>query len=540
MRDLFLGLDCSTQSLTSLIIDFGSGKVLYRERINYDEDLPQYNTQNGVIILDNEKIIHSYPLMWVEALDILFEKMKITGIPIHNIKAVSGSGQQHGTVYLNNKFERNLKKLDRNKSLFSQLKDSFSRPTSPVWMDSSTTNQCEEIRENLGGLISTIELLGSNTFERFSGPQIRKFFQEEPELYKQTSTIHVVSSFMASILLGMNAPIDHGDGAGMNLMNMKTKQWDNRALEATAPNLRGKLPSLTEPNNIIGTLSSHFIRKFGFNPDTRLIAWSGDNPNSLIGVGLIEKGKVAISLGTSDTYFGYLKDLYLDFKGEGHVFVAPTGDYMSLICYKNGSLARERIKDNFNLNWEKFSKILNNTPPGNNGKIMLPFFFPEIVPLVLEPHVYRFGFNEKDIEGNVRGIIEAQFLSIKLHSEWIGEKPSEIYATGGASANKDILQVLANIFNTKVRLFELTDSAALGAAFRAAKSYYDLNNQIKSWNDIINKFIDFQKCIVLEPNNKYIELYEDMLMLYKNYEDYVLNKGEDPELARLDFIKKYF
>ncbi len=540
MSDLFLGLDCSTQSLTSLIIDFGSGRVLYRKRINYDEDFPQYNTQNGVIILDNEKIIHSYPLMWVEALDILFEKMKITGIPLHNVKAVSGSGQQHGTVYLNNKFERNLKKLDRNKSLFSQLKDSFSRPTSPVWMDSSTTNQCEEIRENLGGLVSTIELLGSNTFERFSGPQIRKFFQEEPELYKQTSTIHVVSSFMASILLGMNAPIDHCDGAGMNLMNIKTKQWDDRALEATAPNLRGKLPSLTEPYNIIGILSSYFVRKFGFNPDTHLVAWSGDNPNSLIGVGLIEKGKAAISLGTSDTYFGYLKDLYLDFKGEGHVFVAPTGDYMSLICYKNGSLARERIKDNFNLNWEKFSEILNNTPPGNNGKIMLPYFFPEIVPQVLEPHVYRFGFNENDIEGNVRGIIEAQFLSIKLHSEWIGEKPSEIYATGGASANKDILQVMANIFNTKVRMFELTDSAALGAAFRAAKSYYDLTNKIKSWDEIINKFIDFQKSIIIEPNKKYNDLYDDMLKLYKNYEDYILKNGEDPELARLEFIKKFF
>ncbi len=540
MSDLFLGLDCSTQSLTSLIIDFGSGRVLYRERINYDEDLPQYNTRNGVIILDNEKIIHSYPLMWIEALELLFEKMKTTKIPIHNVKAVSGSGQQHGTVYLNNKFESNLKKLNRHKSLFSQLKNSFSRPTSPVWMDSSTTNQCEEIREKLGGLVSTIELLGSNTFERFSGPQIRKFFQEEPELYKQTSTIHLVSSFLASILLGINAPIDHGDGAGMNLMNIKTKQWDIRALEATAPNLRDKLPSLTKPYNIIGTLSSYFVRKFGFSPDTRLIAWSGDNPNSLIGVGLIEKGKVAISLGTSDTYLGYLQDLHLDFKGEGHVFGAPTGDYMSLICYKNGSLARERIKNNFNLNWEEFSEILNNTPPGNNGKLMLPYFFPEIVPQVLEPHVYRFGFNENDIEGNVRGIIEAQFLSMKLHSKWIGEKPTEIYATGGASANKDILQVMANIFNTKVRMFELTNSAALGAAFRSAKSYYDLTNKIKSWDEIINKFIDFQKSVIIEPNEKYIGLYDDMLKLYKNYEDFILKNGEDPELARLEFIKKYF
>jgi len=345
---------------------------------------------------------------------------------------------------------------------------------------------------------------------------------------------------MASILLGKNAPIDHGDGAGMNLMNIKSKIWDDRALDATAPNLKEKLPLLTNPYSIIGKLSSYFVAKFGFNPDTDLIVWSGDNPNSLVGVGLIEKGKVAISLGTSDTYFGYLQDLYLDFKGEGHVFGAPTGDYMSLICYKNGSLARERIKDRFNLNWEKFSKILKIIPPGNNGKLMLPYFFPEIVPQVLEPRVYRFGFDENDIEGNVRGIIEAQFLSMRLHSEWIGEKPKEIYATGGASANENILQVLANIFNIKVRMFEFTDSAALGAAFRAVKSYYDFKNEIKSWNEIIDKFINLQKSIVVEPDNKYIELYDDMLDLYEKYEEFILRNGENPEFTRLEFIKKHY
>ena len=540
MRDLFLGFDCSTQSLTALLIDFSSGKIISRYSIIFDEDLPNYKTQKGIIILDNITVIHSYPLMWVEALELIFEQMKNNNIPLHEIKAISGSGQQHGTVYLNNKFERVIKTLDTKKSLVSQLESTLSRYTSPIWMDSSTTIQCNKIREKLGGLKSTIKILGSNTIERFSGPQIRKFYQEDLDGYNHTSIIHLVSSFMASILLGKNAPIDYGDGAGMNLMNIRTKQWDDRVLEATAPNLKEKLPSLTNPSSILGKLSSYFVVKFGFNPNMDLIVWSGDNPNSLIGVGLIEKGKAAISLGTSDTYFSYLQDLYLDFKGEGHVFVAPTGDYMSLICYKNGSLARERIKDKFNLNWEEFSKILNKTPPGNNGKLMLPYFFTETVPQVLKPQVYRFGFDENDIEGNIRAIIEAQFLSMKLHSKWIGVKPKEIFATGGASINEDILQVLTNIFNTKVRMFEITDSAALGAALRAAKSYYDSKDEIKSWKEIIDKFINLQESTVIKPDNKYIELYNDMLDLYKNYEEFILRNKESPEIARLEFIKKYF
>ncbi len=537
MSDYFLGLDCSTQSLTGIIVD--SSSIIYKVSINFDKELPQYNTTNGIIILENEKVVHSFPLMWVEALELIFDKIS-NHISIENIKAISGSGQQHGTVYLNNKFEHALQALNPKDAIINQLKGCFSRQTSPIWMDSSTTRQCEEIRKSLGGLKETIKITGSNTFERFSGPQIRKFYQENPEGYLQTSIIHLVSSYMATILLGKNAPIDHGDGAGMNLMNIQTKQWDNRALNATAPNLREKLPPLRDSYNIIGKISPYFIKKFGFDPDMILVAWSGDNPNSLIGVGLIDKGKVAISLGTSDTYFGYMKKLHLDLSGEGHVFGAPTGDYMSLICYKNGSLAREKIKEKFNLNWDKFSELLKRSPPGNNGKVILPYFFPEIVPLVLEPKVYRFGLNENDIEGNVRGIIEAQFLSMRLHSQWISEKPQDIYATGGGSVNNDILQVAADIFQTPIRQFNITDSAALGAAFRSLKSYYDFIKKGKNWNIIVSKFLNSQSTIEITPKLKNRDLYDEMVILYKKCEDYILRNGEDPEFMRKQFVEKYF
>ncbi|MFX0017293.1 MAG: xylulokinase [Promethearchaeota archaeon] len=539
MADLFLGLDCSTQSLTTIIINFDSKKIIFTNRLIYDNVLPHYNTKNGVYFFKNG-IVHSDPLMWVEALELSFEKLVDNGIIIEEIKAISGSGQQHGTVYLNKNFKEVLRLLDSKISLKEQLKNVFSRKTSPIWMDSSTQKQCEEIRKALGGLKSTITITGSNTFERFAGPQIRKFYQEDPNAYIETSKIHLISSFISSLLLAKNSPIDHGDGAGMNLMNIKSKEWDLRALEATAPNLKEKLPPLCKSYDIIGKISSYFVDRYGFSPETLLVSWSGDNPNSLIGIGITKKGKVGISLGTSDTYFSYMKDLHFDLKGEGHVFGAPTGDYMGLICYKNGSLAREKIKDKFNLTWEGFSRILNQTPPGNYGKIMLPYFFPEIVPFVLEPKIFRFGFDENDLEGNVRAIIEAQFLSMRLHSEWINERPKEIYATGGASANKEILQVAANIFDTEVRIFEISDSAALGAALRSVKSYYDFLGKEIKWSKIVSRILHIQNCEVIKPSRNYKELYADMLELYRKCEDFSLKNGENPERLRKEFIEKYF
>jgi sugar (pentulose or hexulose) kinase len=45
-----------------------------------------------------------------------------------------------------------------------------------------------------------------------------------------------------------------------------------------------------------------------------------------------------------------------------------------------------------------------------------------------------------------------------------------IHATGGAAANRAILQVLADVFDAPVLHFPATDAAALGAALRALQA----------------------------------------------------------------------
>ena len=517
MSRLFLGLDSSTQSLSAILIDVDAPVVVYEHVVNFDEALPHYGTQNGALRADDAARIHSPPGMWVEALDLLFARMRDDGVALCDVLAVSGSGQQHGSVYLNASAPAVLAALDPERPLLEGMETMFSRPTAPIWMDSSTSRQCEAIEAALGGRQATAEATGSAAFERFTGPQIRKFFEDDPAAYEDTAHIALVSSFLASVLAGRIAPIDHGDGAGMNLMDIRTKQWLPAALDATAPGLAARLPPLAPSWSKVGTIHPTFGR-FGFRDSTRCIAWSGDNPNSVIGLGLIEPGMIAISLGTSDTFFGVMKECRTDPNAEGHVFGSPTGDYMTIICYMNGSLARERVKDQHGLDWDGFSRCLRETPPGNHGKIMIPWFAPEIVPRVLAPRVHRFGLSEEDVAGNCRAVIEAQMMSMRIHSAWMDVRPSSIYATGGASANRDILQVMADVHQCPVYRQETTNSAALGAALRAAHAYFVDIGEPDDWHAVTAGFTDRPETPIATPDPAAADVYTDLCAAYAESE----------------------
>src|ERR1041384_4677456 len=189
MARLFLGLDLSTQSLSAIVIDYDARKVVYEQSLSYDKTLPHYRTHNGVLPNPDPLVKHSPPLMWAEALDLMFEKMRKDGVALSEVLAVSGAAQQHGSVYL-------------------RADGSLAWPTSPIWMDSSTSAECAEIR---AALRDVVEATGSDAFERFTGPQIRKFYKTEPPAYAQTAHIALVSSYMAGLLAGKIAPIDHSD-----------------------------------------------------------------------------------------------------------------------------------------------------------------------------------------------------------------------------------------------------------------------------------------------------------------------------------------
>ncbi len=148
---LFLGLDCSTQSLTAVIIDTARRAVVHQHSVVFDEMSPGYGGVNGVLPNEDSLVKRSNPLMWVAALDQLLAELQASGVDLGKVEAISGSGQQHGTVYLGAEFQSGGWLRRDDPSLPAAVKPHLRRAESPIWMDSSTFADCRRIEAALGG-----------------------------------------------------------------------------------------------------------------------------------------------------------------------------------------------------------------------------------------------------------------------------------------------------------------------------------------------------------------------------------------------------
>ncbi len=275
--------------------DTAGRRVVASAAVNYGKDLPEFGSPDGFLPNADANVRRANPAMWVKGLELVLSRLRDAGAPMGEIAAVGGDAQQHATVYLD---------ADGN----------YSRAESPIWMDASTGAEVAELDARFGGALRT--RTGSPAIERFAAAQVMKFAREEPEAYSRTARVHLLSSYLTSVLAGADAPIETGDGAGMNLLNLQTLSWDADICAFAAPGLLAKLPAVHRPGDAPLRLAERFA-EFGLRPGIPVAPFTGDNPASLVGCGAAEPGCAVISLGTSDTFFAAMRDFRTDPDGCG-------------------------------------------------------------------------------------------------------------------------------------------------------------------------------------------------------------------------------
>jgi len=453
---LFLGFDLSTQQL-KIISTYSNLKHHKTYKVDFDEAFSEkYHIKKGVQSEESTGEIFTPVQVWIEAVQLCFDRMKADKFPFEKVKALSGSCQQHGSVYWSRDAPKLLSDLchSRKSMLETLFPGAFTFKIAPNWQDHSTAKEISLFESVAGGANNLSQITGSRAHYRFTGPQIRKMaVRKDPELYRETYRISLVSSFLSSLLCGKIVALDEADACGMNLYDLQKNDYDDKLLSLAAgtcpevdgcdektacdgiSELRKKLGKVHPIGyKSIGVVSRYFVSKYGFSPDCKVYSFTGDNLATILALPLA-KNDLLVSMGTSTTVL-LVTDKYKP-SPNYHVFKHPTNkdQYMGMLCYCNGALARERIRNAINDkyggkkgDWTKFDAILDKSKP-MNGKLEVGIYFPlgEIIPNA-KPCERRFRFDANEnalleickdslqwtIEEDVAAIIESQALSCRL------------------------------------------------------------------------------------------------------------------------------
>ena len=521
----YIGIDLSTQALKVIVIDHYL-HLVSEVCIRYSEDLPHFGTSEG--FLKENDTVTTPVKMWIEALDLALERLSSL-VDLKRVAGIGGCAQQHGTVYTKQGFLSSLKSLDSSVPLSFQLGTQFTIPNSPIWMDNSTNEYCKHMEESFGGPTPLSHHTGSRAHTRFSAHQIYKVLNETPNKYHSTERILLISNFVGTLFAGNYMAIDLSDGSGMNLLDIFNKKWIPELCTLyddvdISEKIGNPVPTVQDPKENSVLISPYFVKRYDFSPECKIGSFTGDNPATLVGM-FLNSNDMVLSLGTSDVLISVAE--HVKPSPDIHVFCNPlnSDNHMFIICYKNGSLVREKLKDDYcSGSWDKYNEILVDMPI--NPELVGNYFLqPEICPAGLTGAIsssYKCSLLSMMPAAIVRTVTEGQFLSKLCDIEcagFISSHSSRLIVVGGGSVNTAILSIVSDIFGMDVYRTEYTNIAARGGAYLAFSSV----NGIQALKDVI---IDNapKLNLVCHPDEENHKMYIEMKHKYAVVQEEALAK----------------
>ena len=525
MPQLFAGWDVSTQSTKLLVIDAETHEIVFNEAVNYDKDLPSYQTKDGAMQGLGEGASESDPHIWIDALNLLLKRLAASPVKPQDILAMSVSGQQHGLVALNHEGK-------------------LSRKRAKLWNDFSTQAECDLLTEKVGGLATMVKEVSNSQRTGYTAAKIFHMYRHEREVYDQTATFFLVHNLINYYLTGGAAGgvkvMEPSDTSGTALYNIVTGQWSDAVINAIDPGLKAKLAPVRPATQSIGKISAQLAAQYGFNPACRIDAGAGDNMYGAVGTGNVKEGIVTISLGTSGTAYTFLKEPFVDPTGEIAGFCDSTGHYLPLLCVSNLANGYNDILKLYNLSHPEFTEVIRQSPAGNNGRLIVPWYMGERTPDAPNGTPVYFGFGLADLtkkEVVCRGVLEGHLLNLYDGFRRMPVKPSEIRLTGGISRSVAWREAIANIFNAATVAVE-GEGAAMGAALHALWVYQMENGQPVALEDVVAPYIKFDESTRIEPNPQDAATYQTLIREFSALSARLRNQrtADDPFKLRKELV----
>jgi len=390
--------------------------------------------------------------------------LKLAKLKAADISGIGLSGQMHGSVF-----------LDKNHQVL--------RPAI-LWNDQRTAVECEEIEKKAGGRSQLIEMVANPALTGFTAPKVLWLRKHEPKNYDRTTHLLLPKDYVRWCMTGEFAT-EVSDASGTLLLDVKNRQW-SKALIDKLEIKSSILPKVYESEEVSGELTAEAAQLLGLKAGIPVVGGGGDQAAGAVGNGVVKRGIISTTLGTSGVVFAHSDEVQIDPAGRVHTFCHAVRDkwhVMGVVLSAGGSLqwyrnvlaqnevaAAKRLKtDPYNLITEQAAEA----PAGSEGLFFLPYLTGERTPHA-DPHARGawIGLSIRHTRAHlIRAILEGATYAMRDCLEIINEMKipiREIRASGGGARSDFWRQLQADIYGRRVQTINATEGPAYGAALLAA------------------------------------------------------------------------
>ena len=444
-KTYFLGVDVSTTGSKALLIDSSGGVIASASSPHtLSTPRPLWSEQNP----------HEWWLAAAASIRAVLAQSQLDGSAV---AAVGLTGQMHGLVL-----------LDEHGQVL--------RPAI-LWNDQRTASQCDEIRARLGRE-HLIAITGNDALTGFTAPKILWVQQNEPEIYARACHVLLPKDYLRFCLTGEYA-MDKADGSGTILFDLRQRDWSQEMLSAL--NIPAEwMPKTFEGPEFTGVITPEAAQLTGLKPGTPVAAGGGDQAAQSVGVGVVEPGLIALTLGTSGVVFAATPAPLIEPHGRLHAFchaLPNTWHLMGVMLSAAGSL--QWYRDTFapTESFDALLKAAEQVPAGSEGLQFLPYLSGERTPYP-DPLARGawVGLTLRDTRAHLtRAVLEGVAFGLRDSFELIRQaglgEIRQVRVSGGGAKSTLWRQILASVLETELVTVNTTEGAAFGAALLAGVGF---------------------------------------------------------------------
>ncbi|GAA3763041.1 xylulokinase [Terriglobus aquaticus] len=484
----FLGIDCGTQGTKALLLQ-QDGKTLGRGYAKHDI----IERANGAREQD--------PRWWVDAL----KTSVAAAMASHPNAAVQGigiSGQQHGLVVLDEANE-------------------VIRPAK-LWNDTETAPQNEKLLTHFGGPEAWIERFGIVPRTGYTVSKLLWLKEVEPQNFARVRHILLPHEYLNLWLTG-NLRAEYGDASGTGYFDPRSRKWIAEVLQwidGGSGQLVSALPQLITPEDAVGKLRPEIADELGLPHDCLVASGGGDNMMGALGTGNVKQGVVTMSLGTSSTVYSYRDAPAEDRSGNVAPFCSSSGGWLPLVCTMNATNVVTQTVELIGSTVAALEPALQNTPPGADGLVWLPFLNGERTPDLPSARGTLLGVSANNYTQQhlIRAMVEGVSFGILAGLELIlqGAAAQTVQLIGGGAKSAEWRQLLADATGATIQVPAEEEAGCLGAAIQAMYACGCAAGDGGSFQELADRYVRVDDSKTARPNPANRDLYRAAMRAYQD------------------------